>query len=145
MRPSLKIAGAEISIIAMLDFEQSLEPIGGSSTRRMGGGAPFTMTHWGKHRIQLSASGWIPAPLNSIATGVPFELELPWPEAFAVGEALPAGWTSRAAPWDEKTVTDQAGNSIRLVWPKMTVISTGPAKRHGNTKNPSWELTCETV
>lgn len=145
MTPSLKIAGVEISVAALLNFDQSIEPFGGTATRRLGSGAPFTMTHWGKHRIRLSASGWVPAPLNAIVAGVPFELELPWPESFTVGEALPSGWTSRAAPWDEKTVTDHAGNSVRLVWPKMTVISSGPSKRHGNASNPSWELTCETI
>lgn len=143
--PSLIIAGREISIISWLDYDQSIEPIGGASTRRMGGGSAFKLTHWNKWRISITASGWIPAALLGVNYGEPFEIELPWPEAFAVGDPLPAGWTQRAAPWDEKPVTDQAGFPVRLVWPKLTVIAEAPRKSHGHSGAPAWNLVMETV
>lgn len=141
--PSLKIAGIDLSIIGWLDFDQRIEPIGGSSVRRMANGAAYKLSHWSKHRIVLSASGWIPAPLNAINYAQPFEIELPYPEAFRVGESLPSGWSSRAAPWDEKTVTDQAGVAVRLIYPKMTVVSDGPTKSSDQGAVRSWELVCE--
>lgn len=145
MTPSLIIAGKNLSIIGWLDFDQRLEPIGGNSVRRMATGSAFKLSHWRKYRVSLSASGWVPAALNAINYDAPFEIELPWPESFAIGEALPPGWSSRAAPWDEKTVTDQAGNSVRLVWPKLTVIAEPPVKSNGSSNTPSWELVCEEI
>ena len=141
--PSLKIAGIDLSIVAWLDFDQSIEPIGGSSLRRMANGQAFKSTHWHKHRISLSGSGWVPAPLNAIDYSAPFEIELPHAIGFNAGDPLPTGWTSRAAPWDEKTVTDQTGSTLRLVYPKITVIAEGPRQTNGNGGNPSWELVCE--
>lgn len=143
--PSLIIAGIDLSIIGWLEFSQRIEPIGGSTTRRMANGAAFKMKHWGKHRITLSAAGWVPAPLNAIDYGQSFEIELPYPESFRIGEQLPAGWSQRAAPWDEKFVTDQAGVAMRLVWPKMTVITDGPIKSSDQSATRSWELVCEEV
>ena len=142
--PSLKIAGIDLSIVSWLDFDQQIEPIGGSTTRRLASGSAFKLTHWTKHRITLSASGWIPARLNTVDYSQPFEIELPIPEVFAVGEPLPSGWSSRAAPWGETTTTDQAGVSHRLVYLKMTVLSDGPRKS-ASAGNRSWELVCEEV
>jgi hypothetical protein len=138
---SLKIAGIEVSLIAALDLQQSIEPISGSTLRRMASGAGFKMGHWRKYRISLSGSGWVPAPLNAINYDAPFEIELPFPVAFAVGESLPAGWSQRSAPWGEHTVTDQAGVSVRYIYPKLTVFSDGPLQSHDG--NPSWEMTLE--
>lgn len=140
---SMIIAGVDLSIIAWLDFQQGIEGIGGSTTRRMANGAGYKLTHWRKHRISLSAGGWIPAPLNAVNFDASFEIELPWPVALNTGESLPAGWSSRAAPWNEKSVTDQAGRTVRLVWPKMTVFAEPPRQSFG--PDPSWELVCETV
>lgn len=139
---SLKIAGIEISIIASLDLQQRIEPISGSELRRMANGAGFKMGHWRKHRISLSGSGWVPAPLNAIDYYAPFEIELPYPMAFQVGEPLPDGWSQRAAPWAEHTVTDQDGVSVRYVYPKMTVYSDGPQQSHDG-ESASWEMTLE--
>lgn len=141
MSDVLKIAGRTISLAAMLDYDQQIEAIGGSEIRRMASGAAFKMTHWQKHRISLSASGWIPAPLIGVNYSAPFEIELAKPEAFAIGEALPAGWSVVS----ESTVTDAAGNSARLVYPKMTVVSEGARLTNNNAANPSWELVCEVV
>lgn len=141
--PSLKVAGISVSLVAMLDFDQSIEPIGGSSVRRMANGQGFKLTHWAKHRISLSASGWVPVGLNAVDYAGPFEIELPHAVGLNVGEPLPAGWTARSAPWAEKTVTDQSGATSRYVYPKMTVMSEGPRQTNGNSGNPSWELICE--
>ena len=143
MTPTLKVAGIEISIIAWLNYNQEITPIGGSSLRRKANGSGFKLTHWRKWRIGISASGWIPPALNGIDYDAAFELELPRPLALKVGELLPAGMTSRAAPWDERSVTDQAGNAVRLVFPKMTVFAEPPSQSHGD--DPAWELICETV
>jgi len=143
MTPSLIIAGVDVSIISWLTFDQNIEPISGSSVRRMTNGAAFKMAGWRKHRFSLSASGWVPAPLLAVDYDSPFEVELPLPVALNAAESLPTGWTSRAAPWVETTVTDQAGNSVRLVYPKITVIAEPPRQRHGLDGSPSWELVCE--
>lgn len=143
MTPSLKIAGNEVSIIAWLGFDQSIEPIGGSTTRRLAGGAAFKMTHWRRHRISLSASGWVPPALNGVDYSAPFEVELPMPLALRAGETLPAGFVARSAPWGEHTELDQAGNSVRYVYVKATVVSDGPRQTHGHSASPSWELTLE--
>jgi len=143
MRATLQIAGIELSVIAWLDFDQSIEPIGGSSVRRMAGGGAFKTTHWRKHRLSLSASGWIPPALWAVDYDQPFVIALPHPIALNVGESLPPGWIARTAPWAERTVTDQDNNSVRYVWVSMTVISDGPKQTNGNSASPSWELVCE--
>lgn len=145
MIPSLIINGISLSIVSWLDFNQSVEPISGASVRRMTNGAAFKMAGWQKHRVSLSASGWVPAPLLAIDYNAPFVIELPLPVTLNSGESLPAGWTSRAAPWDEKTKTDQAGVSVRVVYPKMTVIAEPPRMGHGLAGTPSWELVCEEI
>lgn len=145
MLPSLKIAGLEVSLIAWLDFDQQIEPIVGSSVRRMANGAAFKLSHWRKFRISLSASGWVPVALNDIDFTAPFEIELPLPIALRAGELLPAGWSARTAPWAEHTVTDQAGVSVRYVYPKLTVVSDGPTQRNGLSASLSWDLVMEQI
>lgn len=145
MTPSLKIAGTELSIIAWLDYDQSIEPISGSSVRRLANGTAFKLSHWRKYRINISAGGWIPPALNAINYDAPFEIELPLPLAFNVGETIPPGWASRAAPWAEHTVTDQDGNSVRYFYPKFTVIAEPPSQANGHSAAQSWELVCEQV
>lgn len=141
--PTLKVGGIEVSIISMLDYDQQIEPVGGSTIRRRGTGAGIKLTAWEKHRINLSGGGWVPPDLLRVDFSVPVEIELPRPVQLSVGGALPAGWASRAAPFDEKTSTDQAGNPVRLIFPKMTVLSTGFKQSNGSFI--SWSLDCETV
>lgn len=143
MSASLNIAGIELSVIAWLDFDQSIDPIGGSSVRRMADGAAFKTTHWRKYRVSLSASGWIPPALLAVDYDQPFVIALPHPVALNPGEGLPPGWVARTAPWGERTVTDQDGNAVRYVWFSLTVISDGPKQSNGNSASPSWELVCE--
>ena len=141
--PSLKIATKEITVVSWLDFNQTIEPIGGTSMRRMANGAAFKLTHWRKHRISLSGSGWIPAPLLAVNYDASFEIELPYPVTLLAAETLPTGWSQRSAPWAETTITDQAGFSLRVVYVKMTVYAEPPSQSIGG--DPSWELVCETV
>lgn len=141
--PSLKIAGLEVSLIAMLDYDHQIDVIEGATPRRMAGGALFKMSAWRKHRITISAGGWVPVALNAVNYTAPFEVELPMPVALRAGETLPDGWSSRAAPWAEHSVTDQAGQTVRYVYPKLTVFSSGPVQRNGFSTNPSWEITLE--
>lgn len=141
MREPLIVGGVEVSIIAYLDFDQSIEEIGGSSTRRMASGELSKMTRWRRHRITLSAGGWLPAALGGVDYGSAFVIELPVPVALMPGELLPDGWEIRV----EKMVTDQSGASVRLVWPKMTVVAEAPRQANGHQASPTWELTCETV
>ena len=145
MNPSLIIAGVELSVIAMLNFDQSIVPISGSSVRRMSSGAAFKMSGWRKHRITFSASGWVPPPLIAVDYNAPFVIELAQPVALVTGQSLPSGWPSRLTPWAETTITDQAGESVRLVYPVLTVIADPPQLRHGFDAVPSWELVCEEV
>jgi len=145
MTPTLKIAGIELSIIAWLDFDQAIEPISGSSVRRMANGGAYKLSHWRKYRVSISAGGWIPPALFAINYDAPFEIELPLPIALNAAELLPAGWTTRAAPWGEHTVTDQDGNTVRYVYPKFTVIAEPPSQSNGHAAAQSWELVCEQV
>lgn len=145
MTPSLKIAGIEVSLAARLQFDQQLAPIGGSTVRRMANGAAFKITHWRKWRISISAGGWVPPALNAINYDAPFEVELPFPLALNTAEALPAGFTARLAPWAEHPFTDHAGNAVRYVYVKATVIAEPPSQSNGNDVSPSWELTMEQV
>lgn len=143
--PSMVINGITVSVVAWLDFDQSLEPISGASVRRMTSGAAFKMSGWRKYRITLSGSGWVPAPLLAINYDASFVIELPLPVTLNAAESLPSGWTSRSAPWGEVTKTDQEGVSVRVVYPKMTVIAEPPRMGHNLSGNPSWELVCEEV
>ena len=145
MNPSLVIAGISVSVVSWLDFDQSIEPISGSSVRRMTHGAAFKMAGWRKYRITFSGSGWVPAPLLAVNYDSSFVIELPLPVTLNSGESLPSGWTSRSAPWAEVTKTDQVGNSVRVVYPKMTVIAEPPRMGHNLSGNPSWELVCEDI
>ena len=90
--PTLVIAGIDVPIMSWLEYEQTIEPIGGSTLRRMANGAAFKLSHWRKWRVSISASGWIPSALNAIDYNQPFEIELPMPVGLRIGEALPPGW-----------------------------------------------------
>lgn len=145
MIASLKIAGIELSIVSRLHCDQQIEPIGGSTVRRMGEGSAFKLTHWRKYRVTISADGWIPPALNAVDYDAPFEVELPYAVALNTGETLPAGWSSRAAPWGEHTVTDQSGAAVRYVYPKITVIAEPPSQSSGDAAAPSWSIVMEQV
>lgn len=146
MRPSLKIAGLDISVIAWLDFNQRVTPLAGGSSRRLSNGSLLMMTRWqAKYRVTLSGSGWVPAPLLAIPTRSPFVIELPKAIAWPVGEALPPGWMPRAAPWAEFIHTDPAGQQTRMVYVQMTVATEEGATQEGDGSDASWELTCEEV
>ncbi len=145
MTPTLIIAGIEVSTIAWLEFDQQIQPIGGSSVRRMADGRAYKLTHWKKHRISLSARGWIPPALLGIDYSQEFEIELPLPIALNDGEVLPDGWSARSAPFDEHLVTDQADKNVRYVYVKMTVLADEPTQAGDRANNRSWELVCETV
>jgi hypothetical protein len=145
MTPSLIIGGVNVSVVSWLDFNQSIEPISGASVRRMTNGAAFKMGQWRKYRISLSASGWVPPPLLAVNYDASFVIELPFPVSLNTAESLPSGWSSRSSPWTEKTITDQDGKSVRIVYPKMTVIAEAPSQRIGMDGVPSWEFVCEDV
>jgi len=140
--PSLIIDGIDLPILSWLDYEQTIDPIGGSTTRRMANGAALKLTHWRKWRVSISASGWVPSVLNAIDYDQPFDIELPTPVGLSVGEPLPSGWIARS-DFPEHTVTDKDGNAIRYVYIKMTVIAEPPSQRHGRSNAPAWNLTCE--
>lgn len=141
--PSLIIAGIELPQRSRLDFSQTFEVIGGVVSRRMASGALFKLTHWRRWKTTISAAGWVPPQLLAVDYDQPYEIECVEPIALAVGEALPAGWTQRAAPWGETTVTDERGISVRLVYPILTVMSEPPRLVVGSSSGPSWELVCE--
>ena len=144
MAATLIIAGRELSVISWLDFEQRWELVeGGRSATRMASGALHRQSLWERWRTTLSGSGWVPAPLLGIDYEVPFTLASAVPVALNVGDALPAGWSSRPSPWDERVVTDAAGNSVRLVYPVLTVVADPPRLSHGSRNTPGWELVCE--
>lgn len=141
--PSLKIGGIDISIIGWLDYDQQIEPIGGSTLLRMASGAGYKLGHWRKYRISISAGGWIPPALFGVDFDAPIALELPHPIALNASEALPAGWSTRASPWSEVTVTDQNGRSSRMVYVKLDVYAEPPRQSTGHSGNKSWQMVFE--
>ncbi len=143
--PSLKIGGISLSIIGWLDYDQRIEPIGGSNFLRMASGAGYKLSHWRKYRISISAGGWIPPALFGVNYDAPLTLELPLPIGLNAAESLPAGWSARAAPWAEKTVTDQNGNSIRMVYVKLDVFAEPPRQSNSLSSAKSWEMVFEQV
>ena len=143
--PSLKIGGISLSIIGWLDYDQRIEPVGGSTFLRMASGAGYKLSHWRKYRISISAGGWIPPALFGVNYDAPLTLELPLPIGLNAAESLPAGWSARAAPWDEKTVTDQNVNSIRMVYVKLDVFAEPPRQSNSLSSAKSWEMVFEQV
>lgn len=144
MTPSLIIAGREISQIAWLDYSQQISNSdGGRVDRRLSNGQMFTIARWKKHKVTLSGSGWVPPALLAIDWSGDVVVELPQPITLAAGDALPAGFTSRSAPWGEKIVLDQAGHTIRLVYVKFTARSSGPSNSSGISDGFSWSLELE--
>jgi hypothetical protein len=141
--PSLKIGGIDLSIIGWLDYSQNIEPIGGSKFFRMASGAGYKLSHWRKYRISISAGGWIPPALFGVNYDAPLTLELPLPIGLNAAESLPTGWSARAAPWAEQTVTDQDGNSVRMVYVKMDVFAEPPRQSNSNSGDKSWEMVFE--
>lgn len=143
--PSLKIGGISLSIIGWLDYDQRIEPVGGSTFLRMASGAGYKLSHWRKYRISISAGGWIPPALFGVNYDAPLTLELPLPIGLNAAESLPAGWSARSAPWAEKTVTDQDGNSIRMVYFKLDVFAEPPRQNSSLSNSKSWEMVFEQV
>jgi len=142
--PPLIIAGVTLPQRARLDVNQTYEPVGGNSSRRMASGALFKMSQWLRWRTTISAGGWIPPQLLGINYNASYTIECVMPVALAVGEALPPNWTQRSAPWGEKTITDELGVAVRLIYPKLVVMSDPPRLIYGNG-GPSWELVCEEI
>lgn len=140
--PTLIIAGITLPVLAHLDFQQTFDPIGGNTKRRMAGGALFSMTNWRRWKTTISGSGWIPAQLLSINFDEPYEVHSIQPVAFAVGAPLPPGWAIRT-DFPGTTITDEAGIETRLIYPVLTVMSDPPRLVTGS--DPTWELSCEEV
>ncbi|MBK6414061.1 hypothetical protein [Sphingopyxis sp.] len=59
---------------AMLDFEQSYEPLGGQSTLRAIDGSGIRQTTWHKTRTTISGGGWLPPGLATINPSIQHEL-----------------------------------------------------------------------
>jgi hypothetical protein len=140
--PPLIIAGITLPQRARLDLNQTFEPIGGSSSRRMANGALFKMANWQRWRTTVSCGGWVPPQLLGIDYSQPYTIECVATLALAVGESLPPTWASRVAPWAEKTFTDEDGVAVRLFYPILTVMSDPPRLMIGGS-GPSWELVME--
>ena len=145
MTPSLIIAGREVSLVSILDYQQQISPIVGGTRRRLANGALFAVNHYRKLKITISGRGWVPPAIAAVNYDGAFEVELPQPMALKTGDTLPAGVTSRAAPWAEHTVVDQAAVSTRYVYPKLIVMSDGPTFSGDSSAEFSWELVLEQI
>lgn len=143
--PTLIIAGFSLPQRARLEYQQTFERIdAGSASRRMSAGNLFTMTRWARWRTTISGGGWVPAPLLSIQTGVPFEVHAVAPIALRPGEQLPPTWQART-DWPESSITDELGVVIRLVYPVLTVKTLTGARLVTGSASPQWELAMEEV
>lgn len=140
--PTLIIAGMHVPIMARLKVQQTFEPLGGSTRRRMGSGALFSMTAWRRWKTTISGSGWIPAPLLGINFDEPYEIHSVAPLAFLLGAPLPPGWSSRL-DYPETQFTGPDDVTVRLIYPILTVKSDPPRLIPGSS--PSWELVCEEI
>ena len=145
MNPTLIIGGVALSTISWLNFDQKIEEIGGSTTRRFANGRAYKLTRWKKHRITLSASGWVPPALWGVNYDQAFMIELPMPLLLNPAENLPDDFEPREVPFDERPVVDQSGASGRYVFIKAMVIGERPSESSDGDGNKSWEMTCETV
>lgn len=143
-RPPLIIAGIEIPLTSMLDYDEQISPVsGGSHTRRTGAGAAKKITWWRRWSVRLSGGGWIPAPLAAIDFTGPVVIDLALPIALATGQAIPAGMASRPDPWGVVARPDGVGGEVRFLYPRLTVVTAGPQLVNGHSASPSWTLECE--
>ncbi|MCJ8168629.1 hypothetical protein [Atopomonas sediminilitoris] len=69
----LIINGIELPIHTGID-SQRYETVGGSTTLRMHSGRAIKQTHYRKLSISISGSGWMPAGLAGLDTGVPVDV-----------------------------------------------------------------------
>ena len=88
---AFELGGIVVPIHAALDLQQRIEPIGGSTPLRLGLGALVKQTTWGKRRVTLSASGWCPPGLDSLAWDTPLTLKCGLPESITTA-ALVIEW-----------------------------------------------------
>lgn len=138
--PTLIIAGITLPIRARLDYQQTYEPLGGTSRRRLATGAAFSATRWRKWKTTIIGGGWIPAALLGVDYDNAYTIHCVQPIALLPGEVLPVGWAARH-DFPEVTVTDEAGVATRLVYPILTVRSDPPQIVTG--ADPTWTLTAE--
>lgn len=170
MMHDFELGGVVVPIEALLDFEQSYEPLGGSSVLRMMDGTAVKQQSWRKTRTQLSATGWVPLGLDALDFSGPLTLKCAKPVALSGATnvvTLPAGRRSDFAPLGFAIVADRtlvetscglAGNVATLgivagalgyrclYVPQLTVVTDGPQERASLTRaEHSWDLVCEEV
>lgn len=142
MSPSLIINGIIIPVRSRLDMQQTLEPVGGASRRRLANGGLFLMQRWRKWRTTIKCAGWIPAPLLTMDFSLPYEIHCVKPVTLLPGETLPNGWRERTDFVPADALDEQAG-TLRMVYPIITVLSDPPT--FGLGTDPSWDLNAEEV
>lgn len=142
--PVLIINGIELPQRSRLDYQQTFERVdGGANSRRLASGRLFTTEHWEAWRTTISGGGWIPPALLALRRGIPFEVHSVAPIALMPGEDLPDSWSARA-DWPERSVTDERGVEVHLVFPVLTVVTRFGVRLVTGGLNPSWELEAET-
>ncbi len=170
MMHDFELGGVVVPIEALLDFEQSYEPFGGSTVLRMMDGTAVKQQAWRKTRTQLSASGWVPLGLDALDFSAPLVLKCAKPVAISSASnviTLPAGRRSDFAPLGFAIAADRTlvetscglvGNVATLgivagavgyralYVPQLTVVTDGPQERASLTRaEHSWDMTCEEV
>lgn len=167
----LELGGVIVPQHAALDLEQTYEPIGGYTTRRMLSGAGSKQTHWLKLRTTIRGSGWIPAGLDGLDFSAPMELKCIKPRAvtsaanvFTIPAARrsdagyePAGRALVDGQWVESSV-GMVGNTATvaavaeatqyqvLYYPQLQVIADPPREvLDASGAAYSWSLNCEEV
>lgn len=140
--PTLILGGCVIPVRSRLELQQSYEPLGGSSRRRMASGAAFSMIRWQRWRTTIQGAGWLPAALLCVDFTMPYEIHCVQPVSLCANDELPPGWRART-DFTLPPEHDEHAGLIRLVYPVFKVCSDRPKFSTGI--NPSWELICEEV
>lgn len=168
---AFELGGIVVPVRAALKLTQQIEPVGGSSTRRLGAGSLIKQTVWRKTRITLSGAGWCPIGVGALNWDAQLVLKCGLPEGITSNTTtitLPAGRRTDAGyqpfarahlagEWQDTpvsiagnvaTVTAVAGAIAYQVWywPVYTVYAEPPVTSvDKDTAQASWELVCEEV
>lgn len=99
--PNFKLGGIAVELQAAMEFDQTYEPVGGSSDLQMADGNVLRQTYWTRLKTTLNGSGIVPHGLGMLDWTVPQTISCAAPLDVASATrtvTLPAGRRSDAAP-----------------------------------------------
>ena len=171
MNINFVIGEIRIPLKAGLEFTQTYEPIGGTSTLRTQSGKAIKQTHFNKLKTVLSGRGWVPAGLDGLDYSQPLLLKCVAPRSISslnssitiptarrsdtgfepIGYVLVGGeliQTSLNLSADIATLDPIPGAiSYQVQYYPEIMVFAGPPQIQNNVYGAefSWTLTCEEV